>query len=212
MEPLKPETKARILHERPQASPEDIEEYERLLAERFTEDPDLPKSPAIAQTDAERKNRLEQLYEKLFATGNLLIQSWDQILTELENFLGAKEKLNLSEDPATTLEELTSIILPALCRRLCELASLVDPATGNTSADIMICHANNDESGILSLRVYESFPNYSLDRFVLIHDNNRMLHKREVHYKDRTGLDVNREVVSQAIIRGITLACKFRTN
>ena len=49
MEPLKPETKARILQEQPEATPEDIEEYERLLAERFTEDPDLPQSPAVAK-------------------------------------------------------------------------------------------------------------------------------------------------------------------
>jgi hypothetical protein len=66
MEPLKPETKARIMQERPQASPEDIEEYERLLAERFTEDPDLPKSPTVAQADVKRQKRLEQLYKKLF--------------------------------------------------------------------------------------------------------------------------------------------------
>jgi len=45
MEPLKDETKARILAERPQACPKDIEEYELLLAERFTEDPDKAKSP-----------------------------------------------------------------------------------------------------------------------------------------------------------------------
>ena len=66
MEPLQPETKARILRERPEASPEDIEEYERLLAERFTEDPDVPKSPAVDQAAAKRHKRLEQLYEKLF--------------------------------------------------------------------------------------------------------------------------------------------------
>lgn len=68
MEPLKPETKARILRERPQASPKDLEEYERLLAERFTEDPDLAKSPAVAQAAAKRQKRLEQLYEKLFGS------------------------------------------------------------------------------------------------------------------------------------------------
>jgi hypothetical protein len=68
MEPLKPETKARILRERPQASPEDIEEYERLLAERFTEDPDMSKSPAVAQAAARRQKRLEQLYTKLFGS------------------------------------------------------------------------------------------------------------------------------------------------
>ena len=66
MEPLKPETKKRILKERPQASSEDIEEYERLLAERFTEDPNLPKSPTHAQSAMKREKRLEQLYKKLF--------------------------------------------------------------------------------------------------------------------------------------------------
>jgi hypothetical protein len=49
-------------------SSEDIAEYERLLAERFTEDPDLPKSTAVAQAAARRQKRLEQLYEKLFGT------------------------------------------------------------------------------------------------------------------------------------------------
>ena len=66
MEPLKPEIKRQILQNRPQASPADIEEYERLLAERFTEDPDLPKSPAAAQAATNREHRLEQLYAKLF--------------------------------------------------------------------------------------------------------------------------------------------------
>ena len=66
MEPLKPETKRQILEDRPEASPEDIEEYERLLAERFAEDPDLPKSPDVAQTAARREKRLEQLSNKLF--------------------------------------------------------------------------------------------------------------------------------------------------
>ncbi len=62
------DTKARILQDRPEASPEDIEEYERLLPERFTEDPDVPKSPGIAQSAAKRDKRLEQLYQKLFGS------------------------------------------------------------------------------------------------------------------------------------------------
>ena len=59
---------ARILQERPQASAKDLEEYERLLAERFTEDPDLPQSPAVAQAATKRQKRLEQLYKKLFGS------------------------------------------------------------------------------------------------------------------------------------------------
>jgi hypothetical protein len=66
MEPLKPDTKRQILQNRPRASPADIEEYERLLAERFTVDPDLPKSPAAVQAAANREKRLEQLHKKLF--------------------------------------------------------------------------------------------------------------------------------------------------
>lgn len=68
MEPLKPKTKNQILQDRPQASPKDIEEYERLLAERFTEDPDLEKSPTAAQATAKRQERLEQLHKKLFGS------------------------------------------------------------------------------------------------------------------------------------------------
>ena len=68
MEPLKPETKQKILQNRPQASPADIEEYERLLAERFTEDPDLPKSPTRIKAAGKRQERLEQLYKKLFGS------------------------------------------------------------------------------------------------------------------------------------------------
>src|SRR5438046_961981 len=47
MEPLKPDQKADILATRPEASPAEIEEYERLLAERFAVD---PSKPAAAPT------------------------------------------------------------------------------------------------------------------------------------------------------------------
>jgi hypothetical protein len=66
MEPLKPETKRQILQNRPQASPADIEEYERLLAERFTVDPDLPQSPGVVAAVTQREQRLKQLHRKLF--------------------------------------------------------------------------------------------------------------------------------------------------
>ena len=67
MEPLKPETKARILEERPQASPQDIEEYERLLSERFASDPDLVIAAAqVARLDESREQRLQELHAKLF--------------------------------------------------------------------------------------------------------------------------------------------------
>jgi hypothetical protein len=68
MEPLKPVTKQQILQNRPQANPADLEEYERLLADRFTEDPDLPRSPAARQVAADREKRLQELYLKLFGS------------------------------------------------------------------------------------------------------------------------------------------------
>jgi hypothetical protein len=66
MEPLKPDVKEAILRNRPQAAPEEIEEYERLLAERFTIDPDMPRAPDAAAADQARETRLAELYQKLF--------------------------------------------------------------------------------------------------------------------------------------------------
>jgi len=68
MEPLKPEVRKRILDEHPQASPEDIEEYERLLSERFTVDPDLPMAPEVSDQRNADEERLAELYDKLFST------------------------------------------------------------------------------------------------------------------------------------------------
>ncbi|MCA1616034.1 MAG: hypothetical protein LC800_18425 [Acidobacteria bacterium] len=44
MEPLKPEEKERILNHS-LAAPEELDDYERLLAERYMADPDLPLAP-----------------------------------------------------------------------------------------------------------------------------------------------------------------------
>ena len=74
MEPLKPETKQSILANRPDAVPEDIQEYERLLAQRFTVEPSrVPvgvglTAPAAAPDQAGplREARLRELYKKLF--------------------------------------------------------------------------------------------------------------------------------------------------
>lgn len=65
MEPLKPEEKAAILAARPQAAPEDIEEYERLLNARFQQDPSAPAALA-APLNVDIEQRLQELYEKLF--------------------------------------------------------------------------------------------------------------------------------------------------
>jgi hypothetical protein len=69
MEPLKPEAKQNLLN-RPQASPQDVEEYERLLSERYTRDPnpDLRTRPTAAPDAAARSSeaRLKVLYQKLY--------------------------------------------------------------------------------------------------------------------------------------------------
>lgn len=69
MEPLKPETKMRILESKPEADPADIEEYERLLSERFAVDPDLAPQPQAKEmvTARDREHRLAELYHKLFS-------------------------------------------------------------------------------------------------------------------------------------------------
>jgi hypothetical protein len=66
MEPLKPEKKEALLRNSPQAAPEDIAEYERLLASRFTMDPSLLRSPDTSQSVRAREQRLRELYIKLF--------------------------------------------------------------------------------------------------------------------------------------------------
>ena len=68
MEPLKPEIKKGIVQDRPQADPADIEDYERLLAERFAEDPDKPKPHHMAAAHLDRESRLAALHKKLFGS------------------------------------------------------------------------------------------------------------------------------------------------
>lgn len=87
MEPLKPEEKRRLLQNNPSISSEDIEEYEKLLAERFTTDPNIPTttsrakmtpsvstgtrtltaSPVLSLSPEEqREARLKILYRKIY--------------------------------------------------------------------------------------------------------------------------------------------------
>ena len=69
MEPLKPDLKKRILETNPEAAPEEIEEYERLLSERFTTDPDLAMDPKHAELMVAKNSRLAELHKKLFLSG-----------------------------------------------------------------------------------------------------------------------------------------------
>jgi hypothetical protein len=75
MEPLKPELKKSILANNPQADPKDVEEYERLLSLRFSEDPDeqFGASPVAERSQslrAEREARIQELHRKLFRSAD----------------------------------------------------------------------------------------------------------------------------------------------
>lgn len=66
MEPMKPETRDRLLNARPQAAPEDILEYERLLAQRFTINPSILRAPQEGPDAQALEARLRTLYARLF--------------------------------------------------------------------------------------------------------------------------------------------------
>ena len=72
MQPMKPEEKEQLLQNNPAAAPADIEEYERLLAERFATDPGLTLTPSTTHSattvtdDEARETRLAELYHKLY--------------------------------------------------------------------------------------------------------------------------------------------------
>lgn len=70
MQPLKPDEERSVLENNPQAQPSDLEEYERLLSLRFTEDPDQKPATSPQEDEAEvdlgREARIQQLHRKLF--------------------------------------------------------------------------------------------------------------------------------------------------
>jgi hypothetical protein len=69
MQPLKPDQKREILQDNAEADAADLEEYERLLSQRFRTDPDQPQPQADAATaDADQaiEQRLRELQKRLF--------------------------------------------------------------------------------------------------------------------------------------------------
>jgi hypothetical protein len=64
MEPLSPEEKNRILQNQPDATQQDIEEYERLLSQNFATDPRQRVQRTLALE--QRETRLAELYQKLY--------------------------------------------------------------------------------------------------------------------------------------------------
>jgi hypothetical protein len=66
MEPMKPEVINRLLHERPNLTRGEIEEYHRLQAERFRVNPLLPRSPDQERAVMRREDRIKELYAKIY--------------------------------------------------------------------------------------------------------------------------------------------------
>lgn len=71
MEPLKPQARRDLL-DGPQATPQDLDEYEKLLSQRYARDPNpVPgtqpaPAPAKAGLADPGEARLEALYHKLY--------------------------------------------------------------------------------------------------------------------------------------------------
>jgi hypothetical protein len=66
MEPPKPTKRADVLRNAPQATPEEYDEYEKLLARHFTKDP--AKLRGLAGAPDPEEVRLKELTKKLFGT------------------------------------------------------------------------------------------------------------------------------------------------
>ena len=71
MEPPKPADKQATLEASPALNAEEMfDEYQRLLSERFMQDPDAPAtSPMLESVHTDREDRLKELYDELFPAG-----------------------------------------------------------------------------------------------------------------------------------------------
>ena len=65
MEPVKPKDKQHALNTG--ATEEELAEYNRLTAERFTTNPYVAKSPEQIRAEKEREQRIADLHHKLFS-------------------------------------------------------------------------------------------------------------------------------------------------
>jgi hypothetical protein len=64
MEPLKPAEKLEILQRAESADASEVEEYEKLLSQRFTTDPDAATPESVPQGGQDDRSRLRELYKK----------------------------------------------------------------------------------------------------------------------------------------------------
>jgi hypothetical protein len=71
MEPPKPDLLRRY-NAAPNVSIDEIHEYERLLAQRFQTDPDLPRDPAAQADLDDRERKIKELHTRIFGASQNL--------------------------------------------------------------------------------------------------------------------------------------------
>jgi hypothetical protein len=64
MEPMKPKEKLEIMQRGESTDASEVEEYEKLLSQRFTTDPDAPVPESAQQGVQDDRSRLRELYRK----------------------------------------------------------------------------------------------------------------------------------------------------
>ena len=64
MEPQKPKEKLEMMQRGESADASEVEEYEKLLSQRFTTDPDAPVPESAQQGAQDDRSRLRELYRK----------------------------------------------------------------------------------------------------------------------------------------------------
>jgi hypothetical protein len=64
MEPQKPKEKLEMMQRGESTDASEVEEYEKLLSQRFTRDPDAPVPESPQQGDQDDRSRLRELYRK----------------------------------------------------------------------------------------------------------------------------------------------------
>ncbi len=130
-----------------------------------------------------------------------VLQEYEEILSDLKMILDARMAIDTAnKNAAAVVDELISAALPALCRRFCELVASIGPTHGDMSGNVMLCHANDTNTGIMTLRVFESFPNYGLDRTLDVRGEYWGLHTRQVHYHDPNNPSLNKDVIAEALL------------
>ena len=66
MEAMSPAEKLSLLEQNPDLTQEEIDEYERLLSERFTIDPDRVSFEAGPEKRIEREEQIARLYYRIY--------------------------------------------------------------------------------------------------------------------------------------------------